>query len=61
MSYQICLMVYIYCLVEADFPALLKKAEVLGELSVSKKQQQLVEEKTRDQENSRLWYHSIKI
>ncbi|KAL9950729.1 hypothetical protein ACROYT_G043277 [Oculina patagonica] len=44
-------------LADADYPILLKKAEeVLSNITVSKKQQQLVEEKTRDQANSRLWF-----
>ena len=44
-------------LADADFPCLLEKAEeVVESLVVDKNQQALVEEKTRDQANSRLWF-----
>ena len=42
---------------EKDYPTLLKKAkDMVEQLQVSKKQQELVEERTRDQANSRLWF-----
>ena len=44
-------------LADADFPCLLEKAEeVVESLVVDKNQQALVEGKTRDQANSRLWF-----
>ena len=44
-------------LADADFLCLLEKAEeVVESLEVDKNQQALVEEKTRDQANSRLWF-----
>ena len=44
-------------LAETDYPTLLEKAEeAVQQLQVTKKQQALVEEKTRDQANSRLWF-----
>ncbi|XP_044169839.1 uncharacterized protein LOC114950648 [Acropora millepora] len=44
-------------LANADYPTLLKKAEdIVRQLQVIKKQQALVEERTRGQANSRLWF-----
>ena len=44
-------------LADADYPTLLKKSEEAFELlQVTKKQQELVEEKTREQASSRLWF-----
>ena len=44
-------------LVNADYPILLKKAEdIVRQLPVIEKQQALVEERTRGQANSRLWF-----
>ena len=44
-------------LVNADYPILLKKAEaIVRQLPAIKKQQALVEERTRGQANSRLWF-----
>ena len=44
-------------LAHADYPTLLKKSEEAFELlQVTKKQQELVEEKTREQASSRLWF-----
>ena len=44
-------------LADADFPCLLEKAEeVVESLMVDKNQKALVEEKTRDQASSRLWF-----
>lgn len=42
---------------EADYPTLLKRAEdAVKQLQITKKQQVSVEERTRDQANSRLWF-----
>ena len=44
-------------LADADYPTLLKKSEEAFELlQVTKKQQELVEEKTCEQASSRLWF-----
>ena len=44
-------------LANADYPTLLAKAnEIVKELRVTKQEQSLVEERTRDQANSRLWF-----
>ena len=44
-------------LADADYPTLVEKAEeAVQHLQITKKQQELVEEKTRDQANSRLWF-----
>ncbi|PFX24047.1 hypothetical protein AWC38_SpisGene11396 [Stylophora pistillata] len=44
-------------LANADYPTLLEKAnKIVEELQVTKKQQALVEERTRDQADSRLWF-----
>lgn len=44
-------------LANADYPTLLEKAnEIVEEIQVTKKQQALVEERTRDQADSRLWF-----
>ena len=44
-------------LADADYPTLLKKSEEAFELlQVTKKQQELVEDKTREQASSRLWF-----